>query len=107
MLPMELWAHVASFLPFSELVPTFWALRRARMLPVTHTPPANALLQFCSEHTDAAVDTDAEERAVRHRTALRMLLVMGFHSHVAERVLALTDSHIEPALEYLVHHELA
>ena len=48
-LPMELWARIAHFLPFEQVLPTFWALRRALVLPYTHTPPANALLQFCAD----------------------------------------------------------
>ena len=47
-LPMELWAHVAFFLPFESLLDTFWALRRSGLLPATGTSPSNALLQFCS-----------------------------------------------------------
>ena len=49
-LPMELWAHIASFLPLEALIPTFWSLRRAGVLPITCTPPANALLQFGVHH---------------------------------------------------------
>ena len=48
-LPMELWARVAFFLPFTSLITVFWSLRRAGALPYTGTHPGNALLQFCSE----------------------------------------------------------
>ena len=48
-LPMELWAHIATFIPFDELMTTFWALRRSQFLPVTNTHAVNAFLQFSSE----------------------------------------------------------
>ena len=49
-LPMEVWARIASFIPFPDLLRTFHTLQAAGALPDTHTTPSNALLQFCAEH---------------------------------------------------------
>ena len=108
-LPMELWAHIATFLPEDELLTTFWALRRAGALPWTGTPPANAYLQFAS--TASLLRLQREERlerqredAIRYREAtLRALLVeMGYDDDVITQALRVThDLRIEVVLDNL------
>lgn len=49
---MEVWARVASFLPFSTLLDTFWSLTNAGLLPDTGTNAPNAFLQFCSDQRE-------------------------------------------------------
>lgn len=102
-LPMDVWARIASFLSFSELIRTFCALRDARALPESRTTDSNALLQFCSQRDDEWVvaaetpvgDIDDEFRA--------SLMQMGFDAEVIERSVDLCDGNEDRILDYLMY----
>lgn len=98
-LPTDLWARVASFLPFDALIPTFWALRRAGMLPATHTTPSQSLLQFCSQceqPEDAPQSHDLEPHF--HAT-----LCEWFTPEMVAYSVQLCDGQPDRILEYLLH----
>ena len=98
-LPMELWAHVAFFLPFESLLDTFWALRRSGLLPATGTSPSNALLQFCSEQTGEAAEPPLPPP---DEHLFSVFTEMGFSCALVERAHALCGGNAEAMLEYLV-----
>lgn len=99
-LPMEVWARIATFLPFEELVRTFRSLAVARALPDTRTTASNALLQFCSEACGP------EEEASRHYELtedMRAILVeMGFDANLVDRATQLCRGHEEAVFDYLL-----
>ena len=96
---MDVWAKIAVFIPFSELIDTFWTLRRAGALPLTYTTPSNALLQFCSEwHYE-----ETEIVHVLDQGVLNTLNEMGFPDDEIRRASDLCNGRLEPMLEYLIH----
>lgn len=102
-LPMELWARVASFLPFSMLMDTFWALRHAGLLPDTGTHASNAFLQFCAE-----VSCEEDEEA-HYEIPLDMrviLLEMGFDNALIDYSVQLCRGRHEAVYDYLIHTAL-
>lgn len=100
-LPMELWAHVASFLPFERLVPTFWALRRAGMLPATYTTPSHSLLQFCACHS-ARDDEAADESFPPLDAPLDSTLREWFGACAVDDAMRLCRGQPDAVLEYLM-----
>ena len=102
-LPMEVWARVASFLPFDSLIETFWTLRRAGVLPYTHTPPSNALLQFCSEVRNVEEDAWVAALTTIDADTHGALRDMGFSSVQIDRAVHLCNGNIDAILEYLLH----
>lgn len=101
-LPMEVWSHVASFLPFDALIPTFWALRRAGLLPFTGTTPSNALLQFCSER---GVQEEEEEEPSEDLDAdvHRSLQEMGFDDAAILSASRMCRGNANATLAFLLH----
>ena len=95
-LPMEMWAHIASFIPFHELHDTFWALRMAWLLPPTHTPPGNALLQFCTETRPVGDGHVA-------MADMEQLNAMGFDMHLVEYAASLHPGNLDAAIDFLLH----
>lgn len=99
---MEVWARVASFLPFSSLLDTFWALTNAGLLPDTGTNASNAFLQFCSE-----VRTEDEEERERSPMTLenyRLLLQMGFEADMVSVALRLCRGNLDATFDCLLYH---
>lgn len=98
-LPMELWAYVATFVPFGDLLPTFWALRRAGALPATHTTPSQSLLQFCALHRG-----DAQERETRRAfdPRLKAALYEWFEPAVVDYSVELCRGHADAVLDHLM-----
>lgn len=92
---MELWAHVAFFLPFSEVFGAFWALRRAMVLPLTGTPPGNALLQFCSEVRE-------EEEEEIDPEILGYFVAMGFEASRVEDAMRRYPCDVDLVIEFLM-----
>lgn len=101
-LPMELWAEVASHLSMAERFAAFWSLRRAGVLPATHTHPADALQQFCA--VGAALDDAraAEERRVQTARSRILLQTFGFEPARIEAALALHAADFEATLDALL-----
>ena len=97
-LPMEAWARVASFLPFADRLRAFHALRYARLLPSTGTPPANAFLQFCDEadRAERYVDPPPDEFRVL------LLVDMGFHADEVRAALRFARGNIDLAAAHLL-----
>lgn len=100
-LPMEIWAHVASFLPFSELVPTFQSLYTAGVLPDTDTTSSNALLQFCSEHGYHEEESDLITVPNKLWTTL---LQMGFEGNLIEYAMILCHGNEPQVVDFLLNH---
>jgi len=96
-LPMEVWAHVAHFLPFNELISTFWALRRANLLPYTNTPASNALLQFCSEVSEPI---DAPVRTIT-LTLRNGLVELGFSDSEIDHAISICNANDQAMIEFL------
>lgn len=103
-LPMEVWSHVASFLPFDLLLPTFWVLRRAGLLPFTGTTPSNALLQFCSDRSVEEEEPSEDLDADVHRS----LQEMGFDDTAILRASRMYRGNAHATLAFLLHsmHEV-
>ena len=99
---MEVWARVASFIPFPSLLSTFWALTDAGLLPETQTNPSNAFLQFCSEIADA---DDQVECNTMHDT-YTLLLEMGFDHDIVTHALHICRGNLESVLDYIMHQNL-
>ena len=100
-LPMEIWSHIAKYIPFPYLIDTFWALRRAALLPLTYTTPSNALIQFCSEHT---ISSDDEELVHHEREAItQRLLEMGFDRASIDSALCEYDGDIHSILNHFLY----
>lgn len=97
---MEVWARVASHVPFSMLLDTFWSLTHAGLLPETHTHASNAFLQFCSEVPAAegggviTDDADGETRCI--------MLNMGFDPANVSRAMRVCRGNRIAVLEYLL-----
>jgi hypothetical protein len=103
-LPMEVWSQVAMYVPFSDRLRTFHALRCAGCLPDTHTNASNALLQFCSE-ADRVERECAEERngsILDTEESVRVLVDMGFNHDEVRMALRLTYGVLDGAVEYLL-----
>ena len=98
MLPMDLWAHVASFLPFDELLPTFWSLRKAGLLPATYTTPSQSFLQFC-----ALVSQEEEEESYQLDVHLHKTLCEWFDPSIVDYSIRLCRGHPDAVLEHLMH----
>tara|TARA_B110001450_G_C17619343_1_gene480536 strand:+ start:439 stop:786 length:348 start_codon:yes stop_codon:yes gene_type:complete len=105
-LPMEVWSQVAVYVPFSDRLRTFHALRCAGCLPDTHTNTSNAFLQFCSEADRAERERveDEERNANRLGTeeSVRVLVDMGFNHDEVRMALRLTYGAMNGAMEYLL-----
>ena len=99
-LPMEIWARIASFLPFSELVPTFQILYDANILPDTGTTASNALLQFSSEHGYVSDD----DEVVVPNSFVFSLLQMGFGEDLIEYAVIVCNSNQERIIDFLLNH---
>ena len=98
-LPMDIWAHVAFFIPFSELFATFDALYKAGALPDTQTTQSNALLQFCSEH-----QCDETEHKIHIPSwFICTLETMGFSQEVIEYAAILCNGNSDSIIEFLVN----
>lgn len=106
-LPMEVWSQVAVYVPFSDRLRTFHALRSAGCLPDTHTNASNAFLQFCSE-ADRVERERVEEEEERSGNPLgteenvRVLVDMGFNHDEVRMALRLTHGALDGAVEYLL-----
>ena len=105
-LPMDVWSQVAVYVPFSDRLRTFHALRDAGCLPDTHTNVSNAFLQFCSE-ADRVERMHAEEaecngNLLNIEVNVRVLVDMGFNHDEVCLALRLTNGAIEGAMEYLL-----
>lgn len=98
---MEVWARIASFLPFPDLIQTFWTLRRAGALPLTYTTPSNALLQFCSESTEYDETIDGEYLV--DQQVWNTLNEMGFSDERIHHAAQLCEGNVDSILEYLIH----
>lgn len=107
-LPMEVWSRIATFLPFADLLHTFWALEHARVLPDTCTNASNAFLQFCSGVVEEREQELRREEQVRrvHRISLRLhtlLIEMGFDATRIELAIELCGGREDAIFEYLLH----
>ena len=107
-LPMEVWSRVATFVPFTDLLRTFWALVDARVLPDTRTNASNAFLQFCSGVVDEREQELRREEQVRrvHHISLRLhtlLIEMGFDATRIELAIELCGGREDAIFEYLLH----
>ena len=103
LLPMEVWSQVAVYIPFSDRLRTFRALRCTGLLPDTNTTPSNAFLQFCSEADRIEREcTDIEEPSVPVEQNVRVLLDMGFNDDEVRLALRLTHGSLDSAVEYLL-----
>lgn len=103
-LPMEVWSQVAVFVPFSDRLRTFHALRDSGCLPDTHTNASNAFLQFCSE-ADRVERECAEDRTselLGAEESVRVLVDMGFNHDEVRMALRLTHGAIHGAMEHLL-----
>jgi len=103
-LPMEVWSQVVVYVPFSDRLRTFHALRCAGCLPDTHTNVSNAFLQFCSE-ADRMERECAEDRTSEllcTEESVRVLVDMGFNHDEVCMALRLTSGALEGAMEYLL-----
>lgn len=106
-LPMEVWSHIAVYVPFSDRLRTFHALRCTGCLPDTHTNASNAFLQFCSEadRIERECAEEEEERngnPLRTEERVRVLVDMGFNHDEVRMALRLTNGAMEGAMEYLL-----
>lgn len=102
-LPMEVWSRVATFLPFESLLPTFWSLRDARILPDTHTNASNAFLQFCTGVMEVQEETEEEDRVYDLSDEMRATLDrMGFDHDLVERATRLCRGRDDAVLDYLL-----
>lgn len=103
-LPMEVWSQVAVYVPFSDRLRTFHALRDAGCLPDTYTNASNAFLQFCSE-ADRVERERAEEdtgKLLGTEEKVRVLVDMGFNNDEVRMALRLSNGALEVATEYLL-----
>lgn len=103
LLPMDVWSHVAMYIPFPDRIGTFRALRCIGLLSDTNTTPSNALLQFCSEadRMERECEEGTESRASNDRN-VRVLLDMGFNDDEVRLALRLTHGSLDWAVEHLL-----
>lgn len=101
---MEVWSQVAVYVPFSDRLRTFHALRCAGCLPNTHTNASNALLQFCSEADRVERERAEEEERDGEplEDSVRVLVEMGFNRDEVRMALRLANGAMEGAMEHLL-----
>lgn len=97
---MDVWAHIASFMPFDELLGAFWALRRAGLLPYTHSTPSNAFLQFASEHAEVV---ERETQTYTIDTYLHKTFCEIFDPALVDYSVHLNRGNHDAVLEHLLH----
>ena len=97
---MEVWSQIAVFIPFSQRINAFHALRQVGMIPETFTNIPNAFMQFCSE-------ADQIERAYvpTYEGQLKQLLHMGFSEKKSRNALDLSGGSVEMAI-YIIIYEV-
>jgi hypothetical protein len=100
-LPMEVYGpRVVVYVPFSDRLQTFHALRTSECLPKTNTNVPNAFMQFCSEPDQTRrTKTLGEEGA-------HALVDMGFADRDVRIALGLTNGSPVGALGYLLSEVL-
>ena len=107
---MEVWAHVAIYIPFSERLRAFRALYRAGCLPNTNTTPSNAFLQFCSESDRIERERLEEEEQTLgtfparrdDSAAIRVLTHMGFDHEQLVVALNRANGDVYGAIQYML-----
>ena len=103
-LPMEVWARVASFIPFPSLLSTFWALTNAGLLPETGTNSSNAFLQFCSQVSEEEEEEEIEIDDLEGTYAY--LVEMGFDPDLVIHAIRMCRGNLEAILEFVIDQNL-
>ena len=98
-LPIEMWACVAMFIPFGDRLRVFNALDAMGLLPDTGTHRVNAFLQFCSESD--AVERYMPEPTYYTEEDVRDIASMGFSNESVRHALSVSPS-LDVALELLL-----
>lgn len=105
-LPMEVWSQVAVYVPFSDRLRTFHALRCAGCLPDTLTNASNAFLQFCSEtdrvERERVEEGDGNGDLLCTEESVRVLVDMGFNRDEVRSALRLTHGALDGTVDYLL-----
>ena len=99
---MEVWSRIATFLPFSLLLSTFWSLRDAGVLPETHTNASNAFLQFCSGVTNETNAPESSQTYVIRYAFRTALLELGIESDLIDRAVQLCEEREGSVTDYLL-----
>lgn len=102
---MEMWSHVAVYIPFVDRLRTFRSLRCAGLIPDTNTNPSNAFLQFCSEADRIEREEMRDDESctrIATEESVRVLLGMGFNDDEVRLALRLTHGSLYGAVEQLL-----
>ena len=105
-LSMDIWSHIASFLPTSERISVFWSLRNALVIR-TERSIFNTLMLFTSEAARAEQQRACEnmgvwpEMPVWHPATEGVLETMGFDRIQSMRALIAAGGRVDLALVFL------
>lgn len=102
-LTMDVWAHVACFLTQRERIDTFFALRRAMVLP-THRTAHETMLQFLELAARRDADTECVTPTVHDH--VDRIVEMGYERELVASLFEAYCNDVGSVMEHLMNEEV-